>query len=425
MRIRIGIVALALALGACAPPDVAVEEVSTSSTTTTTAPTTTTTTVPPVTGTESTTTTVPTTTTTTEPLPPLTGLAFEQVADGLTEPLGVAFRAGDDHLYVVERRGVIRAVDARGALLEEPFADLRSVVHTGSIEQGLLGLAFHPEDPDRAYVFHSRPDNDNQLVEYRVADGALDTSTARVLLVVDREADKIRHNGGNVLFGPDGLLYLSVGDGARASVNGQDPSTILGAIVRIDVDAGDPYGIPEDNPFIDGGGAPEVFAWGLRNPWRFSIDPETMALYIGDVGQDDFEEIDIAPIEEPGRNFGWPIMEGDEEFYGGEADGELVGPAFTVDHGDDGGCSITAGPVYRGAAIPEYEGRLFFADWCRGWIRSVAASSGGLSDLLDHSSELPAEMVSSFGLDPGGEVLVVDYAAGRVSRIVPVRSENG
>ena len=249
MRITIGLFALALAVGACAPADVALDETSTSSTTTTAAPTTTSTTsAPPATGAESTTTTAPTTTTT-EPLPPLTGLAFDQVADGLVEPIGIAFRAGDDHLYVVERRGMIRAVNARGSLLEEPFADLRDVVHIGSIEQGLLGLAFHPEEPERAFVFHSRPDNDNQLVEYRVANGALDTSTARVLLVVDREADKIRHNGGNILFGPDGLLYLSVGDGARASVNGQDPSTILGAIVRIDVDSGDPYGIPPENPF--------------------------------------------------------------------------------------------------------------------------------------------------------------------------------
>ena len=146
-----------------------------------------------------------------------------------------------------------------------------------------------------------------------------------------------------------------------------------------------------------------------------------MALFIGDVGQDDVEEIDIAPIGDPGRNFGWPIMEGEQEFYGGASDGPLTAPAFTVDHGDDGGCSIVAGPVYRGAAIPEYAGRMFFADWCLGWIRSVAVTADSASDPLDHSSELPAGMVSSFGLDTDGEVLVVDYAAGSIARIVPVR----
>ena len=423
MANRAGLVlaALSLVAVACAPAEIAIEEPPTTTTTTTAAPTTTTTTttMPPDTSAPTTTTVAPTTTT--EPLPPLAGLALEDVADGFVEPIGLAVRPRDTHLYVVERQGVIRAVDERGAVLEEPFADLRSVVHVGSIEQGLLGLAFHPQDPDRAFVFHSRPDNDNQLVEYRVVDGVLDPSSAEVLLVVDREADKIRHNAGNIAFGPDGLLYLSVGDGARASVNGQDPSTILGAIVRIDVDAGDPYGIPDDNPFVDGGGAPEVFAWGLRNPWRFWIDAETMALFIGDVGQDDFEEIDIAPIDDPGRNFGWPIMEGDEEFYGGESDGPLTGPAFTVDHGDDRGCSITAGPVYRGAAIPEYTGRMFFADWCFGWIRSVAVTVDSATDPLDHSGELPTGMVSSFGLDHDGEILVVDYAAGSVARIIPVR----
>ena len=414
-RTGVALAALSLVAVACAPAEIAIE---TPTTTTTTAPAPTTTTTAPVSGTATTTTAVPATTAQT--LPPLTGLALENIADGFVEPIGLAVRRGDEHLYVVERQGLIRAVDERGTVLEEPFADLRSVVHVSSIEQGLLGLAFHPDDPDRVFVFHSRPDNDNQLVEYRVVDGVLDPDSARVLLVVDRESDKIRHNAGNIAFGPDGLLYLSVGDGARASVNGQDPSTILGAIVRIDVDTGDPYAIPDDNPFVGGGGAPEVFAWGLRNPWRFWIDVETMALFIGDVGQDNVEEIDIAPIGDPGRNFGWPIMEGEQEFYGGEPDGPLTAPAFTVDHGD-GGCSITAGPVYRGAAIPEYTGRMFFADWCLGWIRSVAVTVDSASDPLDHSSELPTGMVSSFGLDHDGEVLVVDYAAGSVGRIVPVR----
>jgi glucose/arabinose dehydrogenase len=324
-------------------------------------------------------------------------------------------------VFVVERAGRVWAVGQDGSVSDEPFADLSSAVHQGSIEQGLLGLAFHPSDPDRAFVFHSRPDNDNQLVEYPVVGDRIDTSSPLVLLVVDREADKIRHNAGHIEFGPDGLLYLSVGDGARASVNGQDPNTILGSVVRIDVDSDSPYGIPEDNPFVDGGGAPEVFAWGLRNPWRFSIDPATEILWIGDVGQDDYEELNAAPISDPGRNFGWPIREGTVDFYGGTPDTPLVDPALALNHAETPACSITGGPVYRGSAIPELDGRLFFADWCFGWVKSALVSGEGLGDVVDHSEELPMTMVSTFGLDPSGEILIVDFATGTVYRIVPLR----
>ncbi len=359
--------------------------------------------------------------TTTTQLPPLEGLALELVADGFTEPVELATRPGDDRVFVVERAGRVWAIGHDGTVPDEPFADLSSVAHQGSIEQGLLGLAFHPSDPDRAFVFHSRPDNDNQLVEYRVVDDRLDPSSASVLLVVDREADKIRHNAGHIEFGPDGLLYLSVGDGARASVNGQDPNTILGALVRIDVDSDIPYGIPADNPFVGGGGAPEVFVWGLRNPWRFSIDRATGIVWIGDVGQDDFEELDAAPISDPGRNFGWPIREGTVDFYGGTADTPLVDPALALNHADTPACSITGGPVYRGSAIPELDGRLFFADWCFGWIKSALTSGERLGDVVDHSEALTVSMVSTFGFDPNGEILVADFTSGTIHRIVPLR----
>lgn len=377
-----------------------------------------TTAAPTTTASTSSTTTVAETTTTT--LSPLLGLALEVVADGFVEPIEVAVRVGDDRIFLVERIGIVRTVGPAG-VEEEPFANLRGVVHTGSIEQGLLGLAFHPTNPDRAFVYHSRPDNDNQLVEYSVVEGSLDPDSARVLIVIDREADKIRHNGGHIEFGPDGLLYVSVGDGARASVNGQDPNTLLGTILRIDVDSGDPFEIPSDNPFVEEGGAPEVFAWGLRNPWRFSIDPAEGVLWIADVGQDTFEEINAAPIDDPGRNFGWPIREGDTDFYGGTPDTELTEPALSLNHADTPACSITGGPVYRGEAIPEFGGRLFFADWCLGWIKSVATGSEQVADVLDHSAELPTVMVSTFGVDGNGEVLVVDYATGTLYRIVPVR----
>lgn len=359
--------------------------------------------------------------TTTTTLPPLEGLALAEIAGGFSEPVELAVRTGDDRVFVVERGGRVYAVGPEGVKPEEPFADLSEVAHQGSIEQGLLGFAFHPSEPDRVFVFHSRPDNDNQLVEYRVVDDRLDPSSASVLLVVDREADKIRHNGGHVEFGPDGLLYLSVGDGARASVNGQDPNTILGAIVRIDVDSAKPYAIPADNPFASGGGAPEVFAWGLRNPWRFSIDAATSVLWIGDVGQEDFEELNAAPISDPGRNFGWPIKEGPVDFYGGTPETDLVEPALPLNHAETPACSITGGPVYRGSAIPELDGRLFFADWCFGWVKSALPSGESLGDVVDHSEELPLSMISTFGLDPTGEILIADFASGSIHRVVPVR----
>ncbi len=406
-----------LALAGCAEAEQAIPvsaptDTSRPAVTTTTAGSTTTAAAGPTTSTEATTTTT---------LPPLVGLSLELVTEGFSEPVELAIRSGDDRVFVVERGGVVFAVGPDGVVPDEPFADLSAVAHRGSIEQGLLGFAFHPTEPNRVFVYHSRPDNDNQLVEYEVDDDRLDPSSATVLLVIDREADKIRHNGGHIEFGPDGLLYLSVGDGARASVNGQDPNTLLGAIVRIDVDTGEPYAIPAANPFVDGGGAPEVFAWGLRNPWRFSIDAETDVVWIADVGQDDFEEINAAPISDPGRNFGWPIREGPVDFYGGTAETELTEPALSLDHADTPACSITGGPVYRGTAIPEFDGRLFFADWCFGWVKSAEVSGEGLSDVVDHSVELPVTMVSTFGVDPDGELLIADFATGTIHRIVPVR----
>jgi glucose/arabinose dehydrogenase len=411
--------AASILLAACAPDEQPAADTSSGTTAIEQAAATTTTTQKASTAEPGVTTTIAVTTTTT--LAPLEGLALENVANGFSEPVELATRNGDDRVFVIERGGAVYAVGTDGSRSDTPFADLSDVAHRGSIEQGLLGFAFHPMETDRVFVYHSRPDNDNQLVEYRVVDDRVDPASAAVLLVVDRETDKIRHNGGHIEFGPDGLLYLSVGDGARASVNGQDPNTILGAIVRIDVDGGDPYAIPDDNPFVDGGGAPEVFAWGLRNPWRFSIDSETAVIWIADVGQEDFEEIDAAPIADPGRNFGWPIKEGPVDFYGGTPDTELTEPSLSLNHAETPACSITGGPVYRGSGIPELDGRLFFADWCFGWVKSALVSGEGLSDVVDHSPELPLSMVSTFGLDPDGEILIADFATGTIHRIVPVR----
>lgn len=359
------------------------------------------------------------------------GLNLEKVASGLVQPVDVVVRPDDDRLYVVQQGGSVVAIAADGSV-GETLLDVTGAMVSHGVEQGLLGMAFHPDFPDdpRVFAFHSLASNDNVLVSYELgADGdRVDPDTRTELLVIDKEPDKIRHNGGKVLFGPDGLLYLSIGDAARASVNGQDPSTLPGSILRLDVDGGDPYAIPPDNPFAGGAtlggvsGAPEVWWFGLRNPWRFSIDPETGLAWIGDVGQDSVEEVDVVAFDEPGLNFGWPAREGTSVFYDDPPVTDPIDPVLEVAHDDTGqGCSITGGVVHRGPAIPELNGTYFYADWCHGWIRSVGWDGRDVVDERDWSDQLDTGLVSAIVHDADGEVLVVDWESGAVNRIVAVR----
>ncbi len=381
------------------------------------------TTAPPTTVPAVTTTAAPVTT---APSGPLKAVKFEPVATGLSGPVEVLAPQPDGLLYIVERVGSIRIAQG-GKLLKQPFANLRSTIKSGSIEQGLLGMAFHPNYPTdrRVYLFHSKKDNDNVLVSYEVAaDGrSIDTRTRVELLTVDKEADAVRHNAGALRFGPDGMLYVSVGDAARASKNGQNPKTLPGSMLRIDVNPVGKYTIPANNPFADGkNGRPEVWWYGLRNPWRFSIDAVSGLAYIGDVGQETYEEVDVVPFDKPGLNFGWPIFEGTKRYSKGEPATPVVPPIVEIKHGgENGSCSITGGEVYRGRAIPELIGHYFYADWCLGWIRSFRFDGKSAVDKKDWSAQLTAEMVSAFGHDANGELLVVDYEGGSVSRVVPVR----
>ena len=354
---------------------------------------------------------------------PLKGLALQKVASGLVEPVDVTAPLDDGLMYVLQRSGQARVID-NGKLLKEPFLNLKGLVKSNSIEQGLLGIAFHPKYPvdRRVFVFHTRKDNDNLLVSYTVApDGRRVEPSSRIeLLRIDKAADAIRHNAGALRFGPDGFLYISVGDGARPKDNGQNPKTLLASILRIDINT-PPYAIPAGNPFADGkNGRPEVYWYGFRNPWRFSIDAKSATAYIGDVGQETIEEIDVAKLDAPGLNFGWPLMQGNKPYLKGTATTPLVGPILEVRHDADG-CSIVGGEVYRGAAIPELDGHYFYADWCFGWIKSLRYDGTSAVDRKDWSTQLPAEMVSAFGHDAKGELLVIDYEAGSVSRVVPIR----
>ncbi|MBT8194563.1 MAG: PQQ-dependent sugar dehydrogenase [Acidimicrobiia bacterium] len=388
--------------------------------TTTIAPATSSTTTPPS---STTTTTVPPTTTTTVAPDPLQGLALESLATGLDRPTFVT-GLEDGRLLVLEAIGRVRVVDPADGLLPEPFLNIRNKVGSSSIEQGLLGLALHPnyQTNGRFFVYYTDRAGDSVLAEYGVGDdpNRAEETAGRILLEIEQPDE--RHNAGMLQFGPEGYLYIATGDGGAggARVNGQNPNTLLSGILRIDIDQGDPYAVPADNPFADGvDGAPEVWAFGLRNPWRFSIDGAERLLYIGDVGQESREEIDVVPLEPVGYNFGWPSVEGTECFFKRDCIlSDYVVPV--IDYGHDEGLSVTGGVVYRGSAIPELTGHYFYADWVRKWIRSFRYESGAAGQRQDWTGDLNPGQINSFGLDATGEILIATWD-GSVARIVPVR----
>lgn len=350
---------------------------------------------------------------TTAPLEPLLGLAAEIIAEGFDQPILVTSAPGGDALYVVEREGLVWKLDA-GIRGEEPFLDLRDQLLSSSIEQGLLGLAFHPDYAanGRLFAYWTDQQGDSVLGQFIVTEpDAVDASTLEVVLQVEQPAE--RHNSGMILFGPDGLLYLSLGDGGSGGSTAQDTSNLLGSILRLDVDSRSPYAVPEGNPFGD-----EIWVYGLRNPWRFSIDPVDELMYIGDVGQETTEEINVIGLDEAGTNFGWFRMEGDACFRSGCDTTGLTDPV--LQYSRDEGCSVTGGWVYRGPAIPEFDGHYFFADWCKGFVRSMRFDNGRVVDQFDWTSDLDLGQVTSFGLDDQGELYIVSWD-GRLAKIIPVR----
>lgn len=391
-----------------------------------------------------------TTTPTTLPdLPPLQGLGLEVIDSGYQHPTAVRALPGDDRLFIVQRVGVIRIIDDNGQMLDPAFLPIDDRVLAGGIEQGLLGLAFHPEYEanGRFFVYYTNRDGQRQLSEFLVSPddpNVADRDSEVVIFRLDQppDATDIRHYGGDIHFGPDGFLWVSSGDGADARNQGQDPHTMFAALLRIDVDTGDPYGIPADNPFVDGAeGAPEVWAYGLRNPWRFSIDPVDGMVYIGDVGQSDWELINAVPIDEGGGyNFGWANVEGPRCFFESDCDPDDYTRAVVefenmARNPDDPthptGCSVTGGVVYRGSEIPELQGHYFYSDWCGGWIRSFRYEDGQLTEERDwsdgfgdtsemHCSAPPSLCINSFGIGGDGEVYFVTHT-GYVVKLVPRR----
>ncbi|MBS3940336.1 MAG: PQQ-dependent sugar dehydrogenase [Actinobacteria bacterium] len=342
---------------------------------------------------------------------PPPALAAELVTDDVTNPAFVTAPAGDDRLFVVELGGRVRIV-RDGAVLAMPFLDLSSQVSSGG-EGGLFALAFHPDfaDNGRFYVHYTDTAGDSRIDRFVVSadPDRAEVASRTAVLMLDQPASN--HNGGMIEFGPDGMLYVALGDGGGGGDpfgNGQDASTLLGTILRLDVDvAGTGYRIPADNPYASGGrGAPEVWAYGLRNPWRFAWDVPTGHLYIADVGQSAREEVDIVPGRRGGLNFGWNTMEGSRCFEASTCDQSgLTLPVY--EYGHDQGCSITGGFVYRGDDIPGLTGHYVFGDYCRGWVRSLHYDGDGADHVTTHDGVGAIGNVYSFGTDGAGELYVL------------------
>jgi glucose/arabinose dehydrogenase len=345
------------------------------------------------------------------------------VSEGLQSPLFLT-HAGDGtgQLFIVEQPGTIRIID-QGVLRETPFLDISNRVLSGR-ERGLLGLAFHPNHRKNGRFFVNytrREDGATVLAEYRRQGLGLQVSAEeRTLMVVPQPY--ANHNGGMVAFGPDGYLYIGLGDGgSRGDPRNfaQNTQELLGKILRIDVDRDRPYAIPDNNPFVTGGGRPEVFALGVRNPWRFSFDRYGGMLWLADVGQDKWEEVDLVVA---GGNYGWRVMEGTHCYNPNHACSPegLIFPIAEYGH-EHGRCAVTGGYVYRGQALPALRGTYLFGDYCSGDLFAISAEANKRHLNVPQVLLQTGLRISSFGEDEAGEVYVVDHKGG-LYRVAPPRA---
>ncbi|MCP4684411.1 MAG: glucose dehydrogenase [bacterium] len=375
-----------------------------------------------------------------ESVPAQTPLTTVEIADGLQSPVLLTFAPGDtSRLFVVEQSGSIRLIKS-GVTQSTPFLDIRSRVSSGG-ERGLLGLAFHPRYSENGffYVYYtaSSPTGQTTVSRFSVSGTNLDSATSSSeQIVLSTHQPEGNHNGGMIAFGPnDSLLYIGLGDGGGGGDPNnlaQTPDTLLGKMLRIDVDAGTPYAVPPDNPFVGANDTlPEIWAIGLRNPWRWSFDRATGDMWIADVGQGVWEEIDFQPVSSSGgENYGWRLKEGDHCYNpssGCDPSGALDDPIYEYRHetGPFGfRCSVTGGFVYRGCAVPDLRGAYFFAEYCSGEIWSFRYDGSSLTDFQDRTTELTGGstyQISAFGEDANGELYILEYDAldGKVHKIVP------
>jgi glucose/arabinose dehydrogenase len=353
-------------------------------------------------------------------------LRLAPVGQGFDEAVGMAQAPGESRLLVIERKGTVRPIGANGRP-GPPWLDLSDRVASRGMEQGLLGLAFAPDftRSGRLYANYTDRSGDTRVVELRTRPGAgrVDVQTLRVVF---RQAQPYEnHNGGALAFGPDRMLYVALGDGGGAGDpdgRAQDLSSPLGAILRIDPSrrtGGRGYAIPPDNPFRGTPAArPEIWAYGLRNPWRITFDRQTGDLWMGDVGQSAREEVNVIRRGEGGLDFGWNRREGTRDFRGGPRGEREQSPV--AEYGHDAGCSITGGYVYRGSVLPDLQGRYLYADWCSGrsWMLDAARPVGAV-EITGQLGRNPG--LTSFGEDRAGEVYVVTTRA--VQRIARAEGE--
>ena len=374
-------------------------------------------------------------------------IQVQPFADGFQRPLYVTHAGdGSERLFVVEQDGLIRILHTDGSINATPFLDIsgrvRSPAHNGGNEEGLLGLAFPPGYAQKGhfYVYYTNRDGNNLVARFRLTDDVdlADPASEEQILFLEHP-DASNHDGGQIAFGVDGYLYIGTGDGGGGGDphgNGQNPASLLGKILRIDVEFATPssdystylpcmqkgegqgqnapYQIPPDNPFVGQAGyREEIWALGMRNPWRFSFDRQTHDLYIGDVGQNVWEEIDFQPASSAGgENYGWNVMEGSHCFNASTCNtsGKVL-PVAEFDHTQ--GCSVTGGYVYRGAAYPALQGIYIYADYCSGFVWGLQNDGGWQSMKLLESGL----HVSSFGESESGELYLTDLAGGEVFQV--------
>jgi glucose/arabinose dehydrogenase len=339
---------------------------------------------------------------------------WETIVSGLERPVDLQpVGDGSGRLFIIEKTGRIRIIQD-GQLLEMPFMDIDERVGSIGNEQGLLGMAFHPNYSENGFFYVNYTDNNGNTViaRYQVTDdpNLADPDSEVVLLNVSQPFPN--HNGGVLVFGPDGYLYAGLGDGGSVGDprgNAQSLDTLLGKILRLDVDSGEPYAIPPDNPFGD-----EIWAYGLRNPWRFSFDKNNGDLFIGDVGQGNWEEIDFVVAGSPGGlNFGWDYFEGTHPYEGTPPqDAQLVPPVAEYSHGE--GCSVTGGYVYRGS-MPEWNGIYLYGDYCSGTIWGLIRSGEGWQNQALFGA---SGRITSFGQDESGEIYLLTDG-GEILRLSP------
>ncbi|MFF7802733.1 PQQ-dependent sugar dehydrogenase [Streptomyces olivaceus] len=339
-------------------------------------------------------------------------IALTEVASATNPTAGAAGPGGT--VWIAERAGTVRVLSDGG--LGEPVLDISDETTTDG-ERGLLGLAF---DPDLAHLYISFTDLEgtSTIDEFAVQDGTVQQDTRRTVLT--QEQPETNHNGGDIKFGPDGYLYVAFGDGGGGGDpdgNGQKLDTLLGKLLRIDPQGGDPYAIPEDNPFAgDPDARGEIWSYGLRNPWRFSFDAGSGDLLIGDVGQSEWEEIDWAPADSKGgENYGWSQMEGTHPFRGGTEPDNHVSPVHEYDR-TGLGCSVTGGYVYRGDAVEDLVGQYVYSDYCDGTLRSLEIENGAVT--AENDLGVNGGEVVSFAQDADGELYVLAIG-GTVSRVDP------